>query len=177
MDLFDIWQSAQQSFSEFEKEMQGVYFGSTEEEYNDSYRVSQFKPDRDDTKKSSFFVNKLDKKQGNYNRIKELLEKEKFELYTSDFLDFWDLYNKSRNKKGTFTRWKKLNDFEVREIMITLPAYIESTPDKKFRKDPQTYLNQRAWENEIIEHGNNKDPYTTSDEELKQIIKNGFGFK
>ena len=108
IDLFDIWQSAQQSFEEFEKEMEGVYFGEhpTEEEYYDGY--------------------------------------------TSDFLDFWELYNKSRNKPGTYKKWQKLSDLDKKEIMLTLPAYIESTPDKKYRKDPQTYINQKSWKDEII---------------------------
>jgi hypothetical protein len=29
-------------------------------------------------------------------------------------------------------------------------AYVASTPDKQFRKDPLTYLNQKAWNDEII---------------------------
>ena len=31
-----------------------------------------------------------------------------------------------------------------------IPRYIKSQPDNKYRKDPSTFLNKRAWEDEII---------------------------
>ena len=34
--------------------------------------------------------------------------------------------------------------------MQHLPAYISSTPVKKFRKDPYTYLNNEGWLDDII---------------------------
>ena len=34
--------------------------------------------------------------------------------------------------------------------MDHLPNYIDSTPDKSFRKNPMTYLNNKSWEDEII---------------------------
>ena len=36
------------------------------------------------------------------------------------------------------------------KIFETLPAYIRSTPDVQFRKDPLTYLNGKCWEDEIV---------------------------
>ena len=128
MDLFDIWQSAQQPFKDFEREM------------NDAIKEDV--------------------------RINDIL------LWTPDFLEFWELYNKSRNKKGTYKKWQKLTDLEKKEIMLTLPEYIEATPDKKFRKDPSTYINQKSWKDEIIKTSNGD--YTVSDNELKQIITNSF---
>ena len=96
-------------------------------------------------------------------------EEEYYDGYTSAFMDFWDLYNKSRNKPGTYKKWQKLSDLDKKEIMLTLPEYIESTPDKKFRKDPSTYINQKSWKDEVIflkdEH------YTTSDDELRSILE------
>jgi hypothetical protein len=37
---------------------------------------------------------------------------------------------------------------EIDKIFETLPFYLKSTPDIKFRKNPTTYLNQRTWEDE-----------------------------
>ena len=34
--------------------------------------------------------------------------------------------------------------------MQYIPRYIKSQPDNKYRKDPSTFLNKRAWEDEII---------------------------
>ena len=39
---------------------------------------------------------------------------------------------------------------ERKMIFQHVPKYIESTPDKKFRQDPETYLNKKSWNNEII---------------------------
>ena len=139
IDLFDIWQSAQQPFKDFEKEMKECSTVWT-------YKKTESNPYK--SKPSTI------------------------EIYTADFLDFWDLYNKSRNKKGTYKKWQKLTDLEKKEIMLTLPEYIEATPDKKFRKDPSTYINQKSWHDEIIKTSNGD--YTVSDNELKQIITNSF---
>ena len=34
--------------------------------------------------------------------------------------------------------------------MKHIPQYIKTTPDKKFRKHPATYLNNHGWEDEIV---------------------------
>lgn len=84
---------------------------------------------------------------------------DKIDIYPS-FLDFWNLYDKkvgdiSKLKK----KWDKLNQGAREKIMLHLPAYKESQPDKQFRKDPATYLNNSSWNDEIIkktdEHSNN----------------------
>ena len=66
------------------------------------------------------------------------------------FFNFWETYDKSRNKEKVKTKFFKLKNQEIEKIFETLPAYVKSTPDKKFRKDPLTYLNQKTFEDEII---------------------------
>ena len=34
--------------------------------------------------------------------------------------------------------------------MLHVPEYVLSTPNKEYRKNPATYLNNKGWENEII---------------------------
>jgi hypothetical protein len=46
--------------------------------------------------------------------------------------------------------WDKLSDEEIEEIIKHTPEYVKSTPEKKYRKHPQTYLNNYCWEDEII---------------------------
>jgi hypothetical protein len=67
------------------------------------------------------------------------------------FDDFWNLYDKKVDRNSCEAGWKKLTQQEKEAIMQHLPSYITSTPDKKFRKDPETYLNRKAWQNEIIQ--------------------------
>ena len=69
---------------------------------------------------------------------------------------FWDLYDKKVDRTAAEPKWNKLNQKEQQDIMIFLPDYVASTHDKAFRKDPATFLNRRAWENEIIRQNNNK---------------------
>jgi hypothetical protein len=69
----------------------------------------------------------------------------------SQFEEFWNLYNKKVGyKQKCFDKFKKLKEEEIKEIFRTLPEYIKSTPDKKFRKNPETYLNNKSWNDEII---------------------------
>ncbi|HZK19359.1 MAG TPA: hypothetical protein VFC68_01400 [Treponemataceae bacterium] len=73
-----------------------------------------------------------------------------------EFEKFWDLYDKKVDKKATFKRWKKLKQEDKDKIFQTLPDYIKSTPDVKFRKNPTTYLNNESWNDEIVLHEDSK---------------------
>ncbi|MDH2272975.1 DUF1376 domain-containing protein [Moraxella porci] len=64
---------------------------------------------------------------------------------------FWDAYDKKIDPKKCEPLWRKLNDQDRLEIMAYIPKYKLSQPDKQFRKNPQTFLNSRSWESEIID--------------------------
>ena len=68
---------------------------------------------------------------------------------------FWDLYDKKVGLKKCRSRWSKLTTSEREAILDHVPKYVESKPEKQFRKDPIAYLNNNVWEDEIIEqkHG------------------------
>tara|TARA_R100001594_G_scaffold121595_2_gene157524 strand:- start:9627 stop:10457 length:831 start_codon:yes stop_codon:yes gene_type:complete len=71
------------------------------------------------------------------------------------FKDFWNLYDyKVGNKIKTQKNWESLKDEERLAIIKHLPLYVNSTPDKQFRKHPLTYLNNRGWEDEIVSLSN-----------------------
>lgn len=63
---------------------------------------------------------------------------------------FWKTYAKSAAKDKCETKWKSLSNKVREDIMQHLPAYVASTPVKKFRKDPMTYLNRKGWLDDII---------------------------
>lgn len=70
------------------------------------------------------------------------------------FEDFWNHYDKkTSDKRKCKKKYNKLNDKEKEQIFATLENYKQSTPDKQFRKSPETYLNQKGWEHEIIDNG------------------------
>lgn len=86
------------------------------------------------------------------------------EIYPT-FEDFWKLYDKSNNKKKCEKIWNNIPQINREKIMDHLPNYVKSTPDKKFRKHPQTYLNNESWNDEII---NNNSNGTTGTKNLQQ---------
>lgn len=68
----------------------------------------------------------------------------------ADFEVFWDLYGKKVGRVKAEQKWHKLKPEEQEQVLEHVPAYVSSTPEVKFRKDPSTYLNGRCWEDEII---------------------------
>lgn len=94
----------------------------------------------------------------------------------NEFERFWNLYSKKDNRKGCFAKWKKLKAADKEKIFETLPSYVASTPDPKYRKNPATYLNQEAWNNEIISNSEQPKSQTkTFDELTNDFLNNRFG--
>jgi len=69
---------------------------------------------------------------------------------TQQFMKWWNLYNKKRDKKKTKKYWdKSIKQKDIELIMEHSEKYVQST-EKNFRKDPHSYLLNESWENEII---------------------------
>ncbi|MEY4384463.1 MAG: hypothetical protein RI995_2005, partial [Bacteroidota bacterium] len=66
------------------------------------------------------------------------------------FDTFWNLYGKKVDKKNTLKKWSKLKEETKQAILLHVPKYVSATPDPQYRKNPDTYLNNCAWEDEII---------------------------
>ena len=60
------------------------------------------------------------------------------------------MYDKKVNKPDCEKKWDKLKDEERTLIMAHIPKYKLAQPDKKYRKDPKTFLNQQSWNDELI---------------------------
>lgn len=68
-----------------------------------------------------------------------------------EFDVFWNLYNKKTGRAACEKKWLRLKDDEREAVIKHLPAYIASTPDVKYRKNPLTYLNGKHWQDEVID--------------------------
>ncbi len=82
-----------------------------------------------------------------------------------EFEKFWNMYDKKSGRKKCLPKWKKLKDVDKEKIFQTLPTYIKSTPDKQYRKNPSTYLNNESWNDEVVindnqDKGMKKDGFT-----------------
>ena len=70
----------------------------------------------------------------------------------NSFEIFWGVYDKKVGKEPSKRLWVRLRDSDKEAIMKHLDKYVQSTPEKQFRKDPANYLKDRVWEDEVIEH-------------------------
>ena len=63
---------------------------------------------------------------------------------------FWETYGKKVGKDIAKPKFMKLKDEDIVNILDHVPKYVASKPDRQFRKDPSTYINQKTWNDEII---------------------------
>jgi len=65
------------------------------------------------------------------------------------FQEFWNLYDKKLDCAKCKDKFSRLDEETINLIFEKLPFYIQSTPDKKFRKNPMTWLNGQCWNDEV----------------------------
>ena len=75
----------------------------------------------------------------------------KVKIIDTQFEEFWDLYDYKKSRDKAEKAWKTLNKEEKALALQHAPLYVKSTPDKQFRKHPTTYLNNKNFNDEIIE--------------------------
>lgn len=93
------------------------------------------------------------------NKVKESKVNKKKEIDIAlfpSFDDFWEMYDKKKDRRDCEKKWAKLTQSEKEAIMCYIPRYHQSQPDIKFRRYPTTFLNKRTWENEIEEKNNHQ---------------------
>ena len=102
------------------------------------------------------YTKKKKKKSGHMSSHMENEDKDenedinKTEIYPT-FDDFWDEYDKKVGKKPKVKKeWDKLNYDTKNLIMEYIPYYKQAQPNKKYRKNPETFLNNESWNDEII---------------------------
>ena len=86
------------------------------------------------------------------------------------FESFWELYDKKVDSKKCKDKFNKVKESDRQKILDTLPTYIKSTPDIKFRKNPSTYLNNECW-NDTVEIIESTYPKTIAEEHEENMYK------
>ena len=76
------------------------------------------------------------------------------------FAEFWDLYGKKTDSSKCKTKFARLTKTEIELLFEKLPAYIKSTPDKQYRKNPITWLNGKCWNDEIMQNSQAQSVHT-----------------
>ena len=66
------------------------------------------------------------------------------------FEEFWDAYDKKVGRDKSIRLWRKLTKKEKRDCIAYVPFYVQAQPDKQFRKNPETFLRNKSFYDEII---------------------------
>ncbi len=62
------------------------------------------------------------------------------------FDTWWDLYDKKVGSKSKLeSKWNKLTDDQRTQAIKHTKEYKIAQPDKQYRKNPDTYLNNESW--------------------------------
>ena len=102
---------------------------------------------------------------------KLLPKKPKNHFVNDEFEMVWNIYEKKGNKKTSQAKFNKLSSNQKQLMANHLQAYVNSTPDKEFRKNLETYINQECWNDEIeVKNGRieQRQAETTSDRYAQQ---------
>jgi hypothetical protein len=82
------------------------------------------------------------------------------EIKKNYFEQFWNLYDKKVERKSCFNKFMKLDLKVIEKIINVVPFYVKSTPDLKYRKNPETWINGECWNDEIKETDKKEEGYT-----------------
>ena len=85
------------------------------------------------------------------------------------FDDFWDLYDKKVSRDKSIQKWDKLSEKDKELIMQFIPKYKEYQPDRKFRKDPLTFFNNKTWMDELTSEKPDIIPGETPEERTRRL--------
>lgn len=84
---------------------------------------------------------------------------------------FWNLYNKKiGDKKKIENKWNKLKDEERQKIIDTLPTFLNSITDKQFQPFPETYLNNKRWNDEFLNTEKKQYNFITPNGHSKKLL-------
>jgi hypothetical protein len=71
------------------------------------------------------------------------------------FENAWAMYGRKGNKKSSIQKWDKLKNHCRLAALKHIPDYVAATPDIQYRKNFETYINQEAWNDEIVKKNGN----------------------
>lgn len=135
----------------FIQDSEGRYFNEKLEKelvarknFTESRRKNLIKKERTDKKHPPHMEPHIDDHMEDGDRNEDVI--------SIEFDVFWNSYDKKVGKKEKLeNKWVGLSAKDRELIMNYIPKYKQSQPDKKYRKNPETFLNNKSWLDEIIQ--------------------------
>ena len=105
---------------------------------------------------SFFWSDSLIKRLGIRDNVKKARSSSAMKRWGSldRFDEFWDAYDKKTAKPKCEALWKKMSKDKKEKAISYISSYKKSQPDKRYRKNPDTYLRNESWNDEIINNTN-----------------------
>ena len=88
----------------------------------------------------------------------------------SSFDEFWNLYDKKVGRDKCIRLWRKLTAKEKRDCIQYVPLYVQAQPDKQYRKNPETFLRNKSFYDEIINRDNKEQQRTQRFQQAARVI-------
>jgi hypothetical protein len=135
------------------------------------YSIIPFCVHNTDTSADTSADTKLTTNKLNYTKLKSNIPPipPKGDDCDPSFEIFWNLYDKKTGSKEKLQKkWEKLPEKERLAIFDYLPKYKEAQPDKKYRKNPETFLNNKSWNDELIFENKRNGTHTKSDSKAER---------
>jgi len=142
-------------FGKFTKDGNGLFFNErleleiTKRKQYSLSRGTNRKGNTKSTSKPKNISKSYDIHMENENENKDINKDDS--VIENDFDFFWNEYDKKvGDKEKLKKKWISLSKSDQDKIFTHIEQYKIAQPDKKFRKDPATYLNNKSWNDEII---------------------------
>ena len=95
------------------------------------------------------------------------IERASYEVVGFDL--FWNAYDKKVGRPKCEKLWSKLTNKEMQACLDYIPLYKQAQPDKQYRKNPETFLRNKSWNDELI-YKNNGDSTNDNRNKLAEIL-------
>ncbi|WP_439144652.1 helix-turn-helix domain-containing protein [Staphylococcus warneri] len=111
----------------------------------DSQPVEIQSVDNQPTTINSFTINSSTNNSNTINNSATEVTRERFE-------EWWKLYDKKKDKKPSYTKFKScLKKHSFEQIMQGTREYLKTIKDKQYQKYPKTFLNSESYMNDYSE--------------------------
>ena len=90
---------------------------------------------------------------------------------SENFDTFWCLYDKKVGRDKCLRLWNKLSAADKQACLDYIPLYKQAQPTKQYRKNPETFLRNKSWNDEIIYRTNGKPTATDLADKAARILQ------